>query len=106
MTPDQLRALAEDLLDRIERALERHVYGHAARRIPADPSDSDIVLYELRKARVALATPVAQPLTEARSIAAEQAKDEGLWFCATTITEAYLQQELRRLTAAIEGDKQ
>lgn len=33
----------------------------------------------------------------------EQAKDEGLWFIAETAAEAYLQQELRRLHAAIEG---
>ena len=26
-----------------------------------------------------------------------QAKDEGLWFRATTATEAYMQQELRKL---------
>ena len=32
----------------------------------------------------------------------DQANDEGLWFTAKTATEAYLQQELRRLHAAIE----
>lgn len=32
----------------------------------------------------------------------EQAEDEGLWFVARTAPEAYLQQELRRLHAAIE----
>ncbi len=32
-----------------------------------------------------------------------QASDEGLWFKAETAPEAYLQQELRRLHAAIEG---
>ena len=32
----------------------------------------------------------------------EQAEDEGLWFQAATAPEAYLQQELRRLHAAIE----
>jgi hypothetical protein len=47
--------LSDELLDRIERALERHVYGHAARRIPADKTDSDVVLYELRTARAVLA---------------------------------------------------
>lgn len=41
----------DQLLDRVERALERHVYGHAARRIPADNTDSDIVLYDLRTRR-------------------------------------------------------
>ena len=33
----------------------------------------------------------------------EQARDGGLWFAAKTAAEAYLQQELRRLHAAIEG---
>jgi hypothetical protein len=33
----------------------------------------------------------------------EQAKDEGLWFIPQTAPEAYLQQELRKLHAAIEG---
>lgn len=32
-----------------------------------------------------------------------QAEDEGLWFVAETAPEAYLQQELRRLHAAVEG---
>ena len=32
----------------------------------------------------------------------EQAEDEGLWFNAITASEAYLQQELRRLHAAME----
>lgn len=33
----------------------------------------------------------------------EQAEDDGLWFVATTAPEAYLQQELRRLHAAVES---
>lgn len=33
----------------------------------------------------------------------EQAEDEGLWFEAKTAPEAYLQQELRKLHAIIEG---
>jgi hypothetical protein len=32
-----------------------------------------------------------------------QALDEGLWFRAETVAEAYLQRELRRLHAAVEG---
>ncbi len=35
----------------------------------------------------------------------EQAEDEGLWFRAQTAPEAYLQQALRRLHAAVEGEK-
>lgn len=34
----------------------------------------------------------------------EQAEDDGIWFIAETITEAYLQNELRRLHAAVEKD--
>jgi hypothetical protein len=37
-----------------------------------------------------------------RALVDEQAEDEGLWFIAQTAPEAYLQQELRRLHAAIE----
>ena len=33
----------------------------------------------------------------------EQAEDDGLWFVAEHAAEAYLQQELRRLHAAIEA---
>jgi hypothetical protein len=43
---------------------------------------------------------------EARRIVNTQAEDEGLWFEATTISEAYLQQELRRLHAAVERLRQ
>lgn len=38
-------------------------------------------------------------------VAKEQAKDESLWFHASTSPEAYLQRALRRLHAAIEGDR-
>jgi hypothetical protein len=34
----------------------------------------------------------------------EQAEDDGCWFIAETITEAYLQQELRRLHEAVERE--
>ncbi len=42
-------------------------------------------------------------LDEIRAVVDEQAEDEGLWFCARTATEAYLQQELRKLHAVVEG---
>jgi hypothetical protein len=41
-------------------------------------------------------------LARLRQIVDEQAEDEGLWFIAQTAPEGYLQQELRRLHAAIE----
>jgi hypothetical protein len=40
----------------------------------------------------------------ARTIADEQSYDTGLWFVATTVSEAHLQAALRRLTAAVEGE--
>lgn len=33
----------------------------------------------------------------------QQAEDEGIWFMAKTASEAYLQQELRKLHQAIES---
>ena len=39
---------------------------------------------------------------DALAIVHEQAEDEGLWFAAQTAAEGYLQQELRRLHAAVE----
>ena len=35
----------------------------------------------------------------------KQAEDEGLWLIADNITGAYLQQELRKLHAVIEGEE-
>lgn len=40
-----------------------------------------------------------------KKIVDEQADDDGLWFKAQTAPEAYLQQELRRLHRAIEGEE-
>jgi len=44
-------------------------------------------------------------LAKLRQMVAQQAEDEGLWFNAATAPEAYLQQELRKLHAAIEETK-
>ena len=41
-------------------------------------------------------------LRAAQAIVREQAEDGGCWFVAETAAEAYLQQELRRLHAALE----
>lgn len=43
-------------------------------------------------------------MSSAERLVAEQAEDQGLWFIAQTAPEAYLQQELRRLHAAVEAD--
>lgn len=42
-------------------------------------------------------------ISKIRQLVNSQAEDEGLWFMAETASEAYLQQELRRLHLAIEG---
>ena len=42
-------------------------------------------------------------LRQLRTLVDRQAEDEGLWFDAATAPEAYLQQELRRLHAAVEA---
>ena len=52
--------------------------------------------------RAALAQQQANP---AQQVVDEQAEDEALWFVAQTAPEAYLQQALRRLHAAVEGEK-
>jgi len=38
-----------------------------------------------------------------KALVEKQANDEGCWFLAETLTEAYLQHQLRLLHAAIEG---
>ena len=44
-------------------------------------------------------------MNDPQTVVEEQAKDEGLWFVPITASEAYLQQELRRLHAVIEEQK-
>ena len=48
---------------------------------------------------------VARAWHAAKNLVDSQAEDDGLWFVAQTAPEAYLQQELRKLHAAIEQDK-
>lgn len=43
-----------------------------------------------------------EALTRIKALVDEQAEDEGLWFQAQTVPEAYLQQALRRLHGLIE----
>lgn len=44
-------------------------------------------------------------LEDLREMVAKQAEDDGLWFVAVTAPEEYLQQELRKLHAALEETK-
>ena len=46
---------------------------------------------------------LSEALSGLRAIVDAQAEDDGLWFVAQTAPEAYLQQELRKLHAAIEA---
>ena len=52
-----------------------------------------------------MTTPTPEPPAEGAlaSLVREQAEDDGLWFEAVTAAEGYLQQELRRLHAAVES---
>ena len=43
-----------------------------------------------------------ESIRNAKGIIDKQAEDEGLWFISESITEAYFQQELRKLHALIE----
>lgn len=43
-----------------------------------------------------------EALTAIQAAVDMQAEDDALWFDARTVTEAYLQQELRKLHAVIE----
>lgn len=47
---------------------------------------------------------VLRSLRSIQRVVDEQAEDEGLWFFSTRISEAYLQQELRKLHAMIENE--
>jgi hypothetical protein len=60
--------------------------------------------YETRTLYTHPAAPVPAVQSAARAIADEQSYDTGLWFVATTASEAHLQAALRRLTAAVEGE--
>jgi len=44
-------------------------------------------------------------LEKIKELVGEQAEDEGLWFKAVTASEAYLQQELRKLHKIIEEEE-
>ena len=47
--------------------------------------------------------PSTAAINAVRALAAKQAADEGLWFSAAYASEAYLQNALRELAAAVEA---
>jgi hypothetical protein len=59
--------------------------------------------YSRHAAALRGASAMLRRMQEALKLCAEQAEEPGIWFVAERITEGYLQQELRRLHAAIEG---
>lgn len=60
--------------------------------------------YAIRNAVEAQLAGREDRLATAEKLVALQADDDGLWFITATAPEAYLQQELRKLHATIEGD--
>ena len=74
--------------ERARKVLEHYL------ALPHNPPALDARLKEERKD--------AEQLKIIRQLVAQQATDEGLWFMATTLPEAYLQRELRKLAELIE----
>lgn len=79
-------------------------------RLLADIHIEDGTVYQYQKVEDLLVSYIDSQLAEsqarlskAMALINEQAEDDGLWFRATTASEAYLQQSLRLLTDAIEG---
>ena len=69
-----------------------------------NPNDT-LIDEEMTTAELLRLRSLEQTLLRARAIAAEQAENDGLWVPALYISEAYLREALRRLTAAVEGEQ-
>ena len=63
----------------------------------AEAAERECVIRRNRELELEAALKAAQEVVD------EQSEDEGLWFDAKTAPEAYLQQEMRRLHAAIDA---
>lgn len=61
-----------------------------------------IALLRNNAATIVAGLRAASRVERVARLVAQQAEDEGLWFEAQTAPEAYLQQELRKLHAAVE----
>ena len=116
------QALREEMSDEINvrlAAAEKWIQrtgGHSATAITGDPDDFRVTLEQAkaaiveeirlgREAHNRLAAAAERDAASIRSVVNEQAEDEGLWFVAETAAEAYLQQALRRLHAAVEAQR-
>jgi len=103
----------EELERRLDKGLELGYATVAAMRIETIARDAIAALRELdtdyrntASSKELLEMDVARlraRLATIQNMVNEQAEDQGLWFLSLTAPEAYLQQELRRLHAVIEG---
>ena len=85
-----------DIVERLHRAIRTgHALGHSM-------GDLIAAAEEIERLRVTLDT-ASRALRSLREMSDRMAENDGLWFETWTVAEAYLQQELRRLCAAIEG---
>ncbi len=88
------------------RELEQRVKDFNALRLPGQPLGVHMGTYSLVNdlLRALLDAEPEEPEGDRlQRIVNEQAEDDGLWFVAETAPEAYLQEQLRRLHAAIEA---
>ncbi len=79
-------------------------------RNTGEPANNDAIEVERLCIRVKQAekknAELEAEVARLKKLVSAQAEDAGLWFDAETAPEAYLQQELRKLHAAIEGEQE
>lgn len=83
---------------------EADAYAEMQRVLPPEISSTRVSERNafMAGARFVLSRLAPEP-SAALALVRKQAEDDGLWFQAATAPEAYLQQELRKLHAAVEG---
>ena len=100
---DEPRTLVVKAIDALEQDMDRpgavEYLKQALRALAASPAPAEPPLVFNDGTPLFPSAPIGDGLLQ---LVNEQAEDEGLWFVAVTAPEAYLQQELRRLHAAIE----
>ena len=101
-------ALAAARLRQIAEAEPTHTYAETfamlAKAAPApDPTATECprCKNDIRRCDCNMGAPAP---SAAQTLVNAQAEDEGLWFAAQTAPEAYLQEALRKLHAAVEHD--
>ena len=73
------------------------------RAAPLSQADIDQLISLLTAVVIRARAEERQRWRAVRDVVAEQVQDGGVWFTAQTAAEAYLQQELRKLHAAVEA---